>query len=96
MYPKNISPGDVVWGLCGRIWYPAKVCSLLDLPEDMQNSFRNSQQKLILKWYGENNFSLVRASKVEQLAENKVDAQRASRSAKMQILYNTALEDLLD
>ena len=92
----DISPGDVVWGLCGRIWYPAKVCSLLDLPEDMQNSFRNSQQKLILKWYGENNFSLVRASKVEQLAENKVDAQRASRSAKMQILYNTALEDLLD
>ena len=92
----NITAGDVVSGMCGRMWYPAKVYSLTDVSENMHNLSRNNQQKLILKWYSGNNYSLVKESNVECLAENKVDAQRASRSSNLQILYNTALADLFE
>ena len=82
---------ETVWRLSGRVWYPAKVCSLTDVPENIQHLFCNNQQKLILKWYGEDNYFLVQERKVERLAENNVDAQRASRSTAMMVLYNTAL-----
>ena len=29
--------------MCGRIWYPAKVCSLMDVPENTANLFCNNQ-----------------------------------------------------
>ena len=92
---NDITAGDIVWGMYGRIWYPAQDCTLTDISENTRKLFRNNLQKLILKWYGEENFSLVKESKVERLAENKVDAQRASRSQTMQKLYNTTLADLL-
>ena len=36
----------------------------------------------------------MKESKVEHVAESKVDAQRTSRSSNFHILYNTALADL--
>ena len=87
----NFTTGDIVWGMCGKTWYPAKVCSLTNVSENMPNLFCNNQQKLILKSYYENNLSLVKESKVESLLDNKVDAKRVSRSSKLQFLCNTAL-----
>ena len=52
----DINAGDVVWGMCSRMWYPAKNCSLTDVPENIRNLFRNNRQKLILKWYAENKY----------------------------------------
>ena len=52
-------------GMCGRMWYPAKVCILANVPENMRNLFHNDRQKPILKWYDENNYSLVKESKVQ-------------------------------
>ena len=28
-----IQPGNIVWGLLGQAWYPAKVCNYADLPD---------------------------------------------------------------
>ena len=36
----------------------------------------------------------MKESKVEHVAESKVDAQRTRRSSNLHILYNTALADL--
>ena len=44
---NNITPGDAVWGMCGRMWYPAKVRSLTDVPENMCNIFHNNRKKLM-------------------------------------------------
>ena len=37
----DITAGGVVWRMCGRMWYPAKVCSLTNVPENMRNLFHN-------------------------------------------------------
>ena len=89
---KEIQPGDLVWGLLGRIWYPGKVCQLSELPEDLHNKFNNVVNKFIVYWYGDNMYSAVK--RVEKLGETRMDAHRASRSKEMVKLYNMALSDL--
>lgn len=91
-----ISAGDIVWGMCGRIWYPARVCSLNDLPKNLIKKFRNTRSKVIVKWYGKHSYSLLNISKIDRLAQNKIDGCRASKSEQMQKLYNEALADLYE
>ena len=45
-----------------------------------------------MKWYGEDQYSFV--TKVDILAENRIDAQRAGQSKDILEAYNLALEDL--
>ena len=75
---EDVGPGGIVWALYGRTWYPARLCNLIDLAEGIRRNFKNPKGKFIAKWYGEERYSLV--SKVDHLAENLLDAQRASRS----------------
>ena len=89
---ENMGPGDVVWALYGRTWYPGRLCDMVDVPENSRKNLKNPNGKFIVKWYGEDQYNLV--SKIEILAENRIDAQRASRSADMQQVYNLALEDV--
>ena len=89
-----ISVGDIVWGMCGRMWYPAKVGTLNDLPNYLIKRFRNTTPKVIVKWYGKNTYALLKTTQIDRLAQNKVDGCRASRSDQMQQLYNSALADL--
>ena len=89
---EEVQPGDLVWGLLGRIWYPGKVCNLSDLPERLQPKFNNIVGKFIVLWYSDNMYSAV--TRVERLGETQLDAQRASRSHDMQKFYNMALSDL--
>ena len=89
---EDVGPGDIVWALYGRTWYPACLCNLIDLPEGTRRNFKNPKGKFIAKWYGEERYSLV--SKVDHLAENRLDAQRASRSKDILQAYNLALEEL--
>ena len=88
----RVRPGNIVWGLIGRIWYPARVCTVTELPENIKGKFKNISNKHIVQWYGDNLYSLV--GQVEMLGETQMDAKRASRSAEMQKLYNMALADL--
>ena len=83
--------GDIVWAKYGRIWYPAKVCCLADLPESLQVRFSKYKDKLIVKWFGENMYSSVTASQIDVLEENLVDAARAARSSHILKQYNIAL-----
>ena len=87
-----VRPGDIVWGLSGRIWYPARICTLAEVPENLKHRFRNTSSKYIAWWYGDGLYSLV--TKVEKLGETQIDGKRAARSSAMQKLYNEALADL--
>ena len=32
----DMGPGDIVWALYGRIWYPARLCDMVDVPESIR------------------------------------------------------------
>ena len=85
-------PGDVVWGLHGRLWYPGILTSINDVPADIRNKFRSLDNRYIIYWYGEGKYGLVR--RVEKLGITQVDAKRAARSKTIQKLYNQAIVDL--
>ena len=36
---EEFNPGDVIWAKHGRIWYPAQICSLNDVPSNLQHQF---------------------------------------------------------
>ena len=88
-----ICPGDIVWGLHGCIWYPARVCTLAVVPDNLKTWFQNNTStKFIACWYGDGLYSLV--SKAEKLGVTQLDGKQAARSSDMQKLYNAALNDL--
>ena len=89
---EDLGPGDIVWALYGRRWYPARIVNISDLPENARGSFKNPRGRNIVKWYGEDQYSFV--TKVDILAENRIDAQRAGQSKDILEAYNLALEDL--
>ena len=88
---EDYRPGDVVWAKHGRVWYPAQICNLGDIPSALQKRFSNTNAKLLVKWFGENNFSAVATTQIDFLGENLVDAARASRSKYIMEQYNIAL-----
>ena len=88
----SIEPGNIVWGLLGRLWYPARICTLTEVPENIRARFTNTSNKYIAWWYSDGLYSLV--SKVEKLGITQLDGKRAAWSSDMQKLYNVALADL--
>ena len=46
---EEINPGDVIWAKHGRIWYPAQICSLNDVPSNLQHRFCVQNNKVIVK-----------------------------------------------
>lgn len=90
---NEFQPGDIVWGLHGRIWYPGLLCSINDVPENVRDNFLVTNNRYIMWWYGDEKFSLV--SRVEKLGITQTDSKRASRSGAMQKLYNQALSDMI-
>ena len=36
---EEFNPGDVIWAKHGRIWDPAQICSLNDVPSNSQHRF---------------------------------------------------------
>ena len=90
---EEFQPGDIVWDLHGRIWYPGLLCSVNDVPENVRDNFRVTNNKYIIWWYGDAKFSPI--TRVEKLGITQTDAKRASRSGAMQKLYNQALSDLI-
>ena len=52
-----MSAGDIVWGKHGRIWYPAQMCTLNEIPEHVLLKLTKSiQGNVFIKWWGEDNF----------------------------------------
>lgn len=85
------APGEIVWALYGNTWYPAKICSLAEVPEENRCKFSKLGEKLIVKWLGEEKYSPVSAKHIDELGENLLDAKRAARSKNIMELYNRAL-----
>ena len=46
---EEFNPGDVIWAKHGRIWYPAQICSLNDVPSNLQHRFCVQNNKVIVK-----------------------------------------------
>ena len=86
--------GDIVWALKGRTtWYPALICSIEEVPDNLKKTFEKKGKKYIAWWYGDCLYSLT--GKAERLGETKKDTVRASKSVKINKLYNDALNDVL-
>ena len=49
---EEFNPGDVIWAKHGRIWYPAQICTLNDVPSNLQHRFCVQNNKVIVKWFG--------------------------------------------
>ena len=93
----HINVGTIVWGKHGRIWYPALVVSRDEVPEiALRKLGRNLDSKILIKWWGENNYSALRDNCVEQLARNRVDEYRAHRSNQITKMYHLAVAELID
>ena len=83
---------DIVWGKYGRIWYPAVVAALEDVPKNIcQYLGCNIEGKRIVKWWGEENVSALAEKNVEPLARNQVDEFWAKRSKVINKLYHQAV-----
>ena len=42
-----------VWAKHGRIWYPAQICTQIEIPEHvLQKLTQNIQGKVFIKWWG--------------------------------------------
>ena len=90
---ESVKPGDVVWGLFGRIWYPATVADRGDVPEENRVCLGNKDGRILVKWYSDGKFSLLRQCDVQMLGSNPVDESRAVRSATIRKAYHAALAD---
>ena len=86
----EFKPGDIVWAKHGRIWYPAQIHSLADLLSHLQSHFSLQRDKLLVKWFGEENYSSVTITQVDILGENLIDAATAKSKFIME-QYNIAL-----
>ena len=42
---EEVQPGDIVWRLLGRHWYPGKVCNLTNVPNNIKHKFQTSSIK---------------------------------------------------
>ena len=81
----------MIWAKHGRIWYPAQIRSLNDVPSNLQHRFRVQNNKVIVKWFGENNFSSFNSTQTNVLGENLVDSARVAKSTFIIEQYNIAL-----
>ena len=52
---EEFNLGDVICAKHGRIWYPAQICRLNDVPSNLQHRFHVQNNKVIVKWLGKNN-----------------------------------------
>ena len=51
--------GYSVWAKYYRTWYPAKVVSENELPASLKKKLANLEGLVAVRWYGENNYSLI-------------------------------------
>ena len=51
--------------------------------------------KVIVKWWGEENYSAIAESKGECLSQNKIDEHQATRSTQIAKAYHSALSETL-
>ena len=88
---SEFNPGDIIWAKYGRIWYPAQIYSLADVPVHLQSQFQGQKEKVIVKWFGEDKYSSVLVNQLDVLGENLIDAARAAKSKYIMGQYNQAL-----
>ena len=94
---ESLIPGDIVWGRHGRVWYPAKVVDINEIPANVAQILgRAVKNKIVVKWWNEDNYSALPESKVEPLGRNKVDEFRANVSKTISMNYHLAVAEVID
>ena len=61
----------------GKFYYPWKIVTLETIPTNIRRKLPTAQNKYVVSWFGENNFSVIAKENVEFLARNKIDKARA-------------------
>ena len=88
--------GAVVWAKYGKFWYPGKVVSLETVPTNIRKKLPSTENKYVISWFGESNFSAIAKDNVEMLARNKSDKARAEQSVNIGKKYLMALAEQMD
>ena len=65
------------------------------MPEQHQRKFRRVDDKLIVKWFGEDTFSALKINYFLLLGQNLQDAKLAAQFEDIVVKYNMALSKLL-
>jgi hypothetical protein len=86
---ENLAPGCIVRAKYAGVWYPAKIVSSSDVPSYLlKNLFRSKRDDaVVVKWYRVDKFSRLKSDNIDLLAENKIDASRAAKNDKINLLY---------
>ena len=87
------SPDAIVWAMCQRKWYPAKVVDFTELT-NVQKKQNNKSDTINVRWYHNGKIACVRTSCISELGVNQLDRKRAAFSEKIRLLYDQALFDL--
>ena len=91
---ESLNIVDIVWSNHGRVWYPAVVATLEDIPENIRQYLRRSLVgKRIVRWWSEKNVSALAEKNMESLARNQLDEFWANRSKLISKLYNQAVSE---
>ena len=81
----------MIWVKHCKSWYCAQICNFDDAPSNLQHQFCVQNNKVIVKWFGKNNFLSVNSSQIDVLGENLVNAAKAVISNFIMEQYNIAL-----
>ena len=87
---EGYGPGSIVWIKIGRLWFPGKVIPNTEVAEDV------TEGNLFVKRYEPfNDIRRIPVKNVDTLGENRVDAQRSSKSDDINLAYGLALSEQL-
>ena len=96
--PDNLGmgPGTIVWAK-QRSWFPGKICSFNDIPSMMKvklGKAPNDDNFVVWRFPPYDDFVIVRAKNINELKENRVDRERASRGLSINMAYQNAISEL--
>ena len=67
----------MLWAKYGKFYYPGEIVSQETVSSIIRRKLPTTQNKYVVSWFGENNFSVIAKENVEFLARNKIDKARA-------------------
>ena len=89
------APGTVVWARL-RSWYPGKICSNEEIPNKFKQLIPDhpSDHMYVQRFEPFSDVRMIKISNLQELGENKVDKQRATKSEGINTAYHHALASL--
>ena len=88
---EEFGPGTIVWARV-RSWHPGLILAPHDVPDSFSNLLTKcSTESVFVKRFKVEDIKIVPIKKLDTLAGNKVDRERASKSADIREAYEIAL-----